>query len=456
MFAPLVRLAGFAMVGAVVFIASGPSFSNIYGVAQWVTATPAPTTNSTATSPSSSTGTSSTGTKSTSATTAGTTTASTSLPTPVTDVTQFGAVGDGHTDSEPAVVRAVQAAQSHGGTLYFPAGHYMLYGPGIGGAIKIQSGLPLTVAGAGADVTVLTETNPKGALLSAQVDHTVVQDLTLDTLTVNARQALNIGANYVTVQRCVIHGGSQIFTIYATGPSTATTTAPTYRVGNRLLNDVITDQLTDDGISWSFQADSLLENIDHTGSRLALYIDKNVTVQSYTYHPGSQLSGTAGFWISAPSDNITINNFTSYGKGGVVSDNGGRMNSNITINNERLLGTGKSLRVSGINGLTISGCDFGNSNALAFEGTSALSNVVVQNCTALPLVTFGSKGALSVMFSGDTFPALVPVIGPKTTFRNYSANPLTFWVSGGLWQNQAGGFFSGSAATYTVSSLVGY
>ena len=53
----------------------------------------------------------------------------------------------------------------------------------------------------------------------------------------------------VIVKRSIVYAAVvlSIFTIYATGPSTATTTAPTYRVGNRLLNDVVTDQLTDGG-----------------------------------------------------------------------------------------------------------------------------------------------------------------------------------------------------------------
>ena len=449
MFRSFVKLAGLALVGAVVIIASGPSLSNIHGVAQPTTATPTATSNSGATAPSSATA----APRSAGASTTGTTPAS--LPQPVTDVTSFGAKGDGRTDSEQAVVNAIAVAQARGGTLFFPAGHYMLYGPGIGAAVRIQTGLPLTVAGAGASLTTLTETNPKGALLSAQVDHTVVQDLTLDTQSVNARQVVNLGANYVTVQRCRILGGSQIFAIYATGQPGTSAAAPLYRVGNQLLDDVINEQLADDGVSWSFQANSLIQNIDHTGSRLALYRDHSVTVQNYTYHPGITPTNN-GFWISAPSDNITINNFTSYGKGGVLTPNSGYADTNIVINNERVLGTGHALRVAGAVGLTINGCDFGTTNSLDFEGTAPMSNITVQNCTSLPMVRFAQKTALTVHFVNNTYPAFTPLSGQKTTFHNYTVGPLTFTVNGGWWRNAVGGFFSGSAATYSVTNLIGY
>ena len=457
MIPPSLRLTGLGAVGALTLLAlSGPTLTNVSEVRAPLAAASAPAKPGTASTSTTKAQPTASGTsRSTTSTATATTSAAASLPLPVTDVTLFGAIGDGHTDSEAAVVSAVTAAEAAGGTLYFPAGHYMLNGPKTGAAVKIHSGKPLTVAGAGAGLVTLTETNPLGMLLSVSVDHTVVQDLTLDTQSTNARQALGVGGNYITVQRCTILGGSQFFAIYAAGPSTASLSAPTYDVGNQLLNDTINEQYANDGVSWSFQANSLIENIDHTGSRLALYVVKNVTVQNYTYHPGIQPSGTAGFWLSAPSDGVTINNFTSYGKGGTLSDNGGKQNTNIAINNERLLGTGNSLRISGANGLTISGCDFGTSNTLAFEGTTPTSHVVVQNCTALPTIVFAARASTSASFLGDVYPAFVPLSGPKTTFHNYTSG-LTFAVSGGTWLNQSGGFFSGTPATYSVTGLAGY
>src|SRR4029077_17582925 len=150
-----------------------------------------------------------------------------------------------------------------------------------------------------------------------------------------------------------------------------------------LLNDIVSDLVQNDGISWSFQENSLIENLQHTGSRLALYIDRYATVQNETYRPGPQGGGTAGFWISAPSDHITINNFTSYGMGGIISDNGVDVSTNITISNERLMVAGNHLRVDAARGLTIRGCNFGTGSTVLFTGSMATSSVVIEDCSAL-------------------------------------------------------------------------
>jgi hypothetical protein len=374
------------------------------------------------------------------------------LPQPVTYVTSYGAVGDGHTDSTAAIAMALAAGGSAGGSVYFPAGHYMV-SAGFGSAVQVKKGQPLTVAGAGAGLVTLTETNPSGALMSVKVDHTIVQDLTLDSQTHNARQALGIGGNYVTIQRCTILGGTQFFAIYATGGGTPS--APQYHTGNQMLNLTINDQFNNDGFSWSMQQNSLIENIDHTGSRLALYVDSHVVVQNYTYHPGSQ-TATSGFWISAPSDNIIISNFTTYGKGGVMSANGGRLNTNITITNETFLGTGGALRVDGANGLTISGCNFGSTNTLLFSASIAMSNIVVQNCPSLPLVHFMGKVGIQAAFNNNTYPASSPLSGPHSSFYSWSSAPVTGSVTGGSWSNQAGGLLGGKNLTVTVTNLAGY
>ena len=380
-----------------------------------------------------------------------------SLPRPVTDVTAYGAVGDGHTDSGPAVRRALTAAERQGGTLYFPAGHYMLSFPNTAGAITVTAGLPLTIAGAGVGSVTLTSTNSLGPLLSIHNDHTVVQDLTLDTQSTNAGYDLYLVANYVTIQRCHILGGSHFFAIYAAGDAGGNSG----NVGNRLLNDVVNDWTEapwGDGISWSYQQNSLIENIDHTGSRLALYRDKAVTVDNYTYHPGPHHDVDDGFWISAPSDSITITDFTTYGNGGVMSANGGLYNTNIRINNEQFLGTGGQLRIDGAIGLTLTGCNLGTSNVLSFAATVPVYNIVVQQCSSLPMVHFWGSASVKVAFDDDNFPAFrQPPGGSPRTFVNYGgSSPVTVIVSGGSWENQVGGFFVGGHTTYTMNGLAGY
>jgi hypothetical protein len=378
------------------------------------------------------------------------------MPQPITSVTAYGAVGDGRTNSTNAIAKAATVAGARGGTLYFPPGHYLVGGSGLGSGIEIRSGRPLTIAGAGSGLVTITNTNATGGLLSIHVDHTVVENLTLDARSSNTRQALGVVANDVTVQFCHILGGRQFFAIYYAGPPGATPTAPLYNSGNRLLNDYVSDLVTNDGISWSFQEDSLIENLVHTGSRLAIYVDRYVTVQNELYRPGPQGGGTAGFWISSPSDHITINNFTSYGMGGIISDNNAVVSTNITIANERLMVPGNTLRVDAARGLTIRGCNFGSDGTVLFTGSMATTLVVVADCTSLPMIRFQGSAPVSATFLADTYSAVATAVDHRQTFYNFNSAHPVFSVSGGVWGNQAGGFFAGAAATYTVTNLRGY
>ena len=379
-----------------------------------------------------------------------------SLPLPITSVTAYGAIGNGHSDSTNAIARAVAVAGSRGGTLFFPPGHYLVGGSGLSSGIEIRTGRPITIAGAGSGLVTITNTNATGGLLSIHVDGTVVQGLTLDAQSANTRQALGVVANDVTVQFCRILGGRQFFAIYYAGPPGASPSAPIYNTGNRLLNDSVSDLVDNDGISWSFQENSLIENLVHTGSRLAIYVDRYVTVQNDIYHPGPQGGGTAGFWISSPSDHITINNFTSYGMGGIISDNNNVASTNITITNERLMVPGNTLRVDAASGLTIRGCNFGTAGTLLFTGALATTSVVVEDCSALPMVRFQGSAPVSAQFLSDTFAPVASSTDHTQTFYDFNSDRPVFNVSGGVWENRSGGFFGGSTASYTVTNLVGY
>ncbi len=49
----------------------------------------------------------------------------------IVDVTAHGAVGDGITVDTPAIQRAVDAAQTEGGIVFVPPGHYRVRTPGL-------------------------------------------------------------------------------------------------------------------------------------------------------------------------------------------------------------------------------------------------------------------------------------------------------------------------------------
>jgi hypothetical protein len=382
-----------------------------------------------------------------------------SLPLPITKVTAYGAVGDGRTDSGPAVRQALTVADAVGGTLYFPTGHYLLSAPNSGGALSVTTSR-LTIAGAGASASVITGLTGGAPVLAIRANHTTVQDLTLDAQSKDLGAALYLVANGATIQRCTLRGGSHFFGIYAAGDATS----PLGNSGNRLLDDVVNDWThppLGDGISWSYQHNSTISNLHHTGSRLALYRDTYVTVTNDTFHPStrtSQSGVTQGFWVSAPSDHISITNFVSYGNGGRISANNGATNTNVTITNDWMVRSGGQLRIDGAPGLIINGCNFGTTNALAFAATVPMSGVVVKHCSSLPITSFWDTAALTATFMSDTF--------PKPTTSASSARPtFTYWgqsatvkftVNGGTWGNQAGGFFVGSHTTYSVYNLAGY
>ncbi len=377
-----------------------------------------------------------------------------SLPQPVTDVTAYGAVGDGHTDSGAAVRAAMSAAEKVGGSLYFPAGHYLLSAATSGGAFSTPAGgRPLTIAGDSAATSVVTGLTNGAPVLGLRSDHVTVQDLTIDAQSHDLGASIYLIANYNTIQRCSLLGGSHFFGVYAAGDASGVNG----NTGNQLLDDTISDRTQmplGDGISWSYQHNSLIQDIDHTGSRLALYRDTDVTVTNYTYHPGPYANVDNGFWISAPSSNITVTDFTTYGNGGVMSANGGQYDTGVVISGEQFLGSGGQLRVVGATGLTVTGCSLGTGNTIEFAATVPLTGVVIKNCTSLPMVRYWDTATVGVNFENDTFPAPA---GSTETFVNYGRGGwVTCDVNGGSWANQSGGFSHGGQTTYSVQGLIGY
>src|SRR5207245_3160516 len=123
-------------------------------------------------------------------------------PVGVFDVTHYGAVGDGKTDSSAAMQKAIDAAQAAGGgKVYRPAGDYVSNSM----TDSIPRGAAVTVEGAGRDTTrILGAAGRK--LLSVQADHSAVADLTFDSYMHGGGPALGLSASYVSVRHCCILG----------------------------------------------------------------------------------------------------------------------------------------------------------------------------------------------------------------------------------------------------------
>lgn len=385
------------------------------------------------------------------------------LPTPVVDVTVYGADPTGTNDSTVAIMNAIAAAQANGGgTVYFPAGSYHV---GIVGTnIAIKTGPAITLAGAGMNQSTIVETVLNKDLLGVNVDGMVVEDLGFDTATYAAGHCIGVVANNTTLERVKLVSGTRTFAIYYAGPPGAKPTNPIYNTGNQMLDSIITDSVNDDGFSYSFQQNGVIRNIIHTGSRLALYVDKNVTVTDYQYSPntesGQNPSNQNGFWITPPSDSITIRNFVSRGQGGIIGQNTTRISTNIAIIGEQLLDTNACkgagacmLQIGDVNGLTVQNGSFvGDGSGLGklriYPDIQAI-NIQVNNVTLQQVTFVPVAGALGIQaaFNNDIYEPFNP---EAATFQTNNTNaPVSFTATGGQFCNAAGGFQSGPNTTYT-------
>jgi Pectate lyase superfamily protein len=319
---------------------------------------------------------------------------------PTFNVAAYGANGNGSSDNTAAFARAITAAQSRGGGIVFvPPGRYSFSGSKAPNpaSILIQGTVAITLQGAGRDVTSLVEAVPGRGLLSVLTDHTIVADLTLDTQTKGGGAAIFLRANHTSLLRTRVLGGAHHFAIYYAGPATATHAVPTYNVGNTVNDLVLNDLDCNDGFSWSFQEDSSISNVVHTGSRLALYVDVSTTVTNYQYTPGpQQCAARNGFWLTPPANDITIVNFVSSGEGGKVSVTGpgdlGRAADNVTIRGLTLTGTGDQLAIGNVRNLVLDDCNLGDNPIVIVA--QQIAQGIISHCTYSQLVRRAAPGAL--------------------------------------------------------------
>lgn len=312
-------------------------------------------------------------------------------PTGSFNIVNFGASVNNPNNFQ-AIKRTILAAQKQNGLVFIPIGTYRL-----AGSLKISS--KIILEGANEVKSVLMETKPTADLLSDQANGTIVQNITLNTQTYNGGHAFGTEASYTTLQNAIILSGSSPghFALYYAGAPGASPHSPRYSQGNKLLNIVENDQICDDGISWSFQNNSSITNLNETGSRLAIYVDKNLTINNYVYHPGIQTVScrnspngipTQGFWVTPPSNNIVINNFNTYGNGGKFSSSANLYSSNITINNENFMNqAGYQMYIGDVRGLTIINSNFKNNKLIINPTIHAIINLKNSKINKLNLVS---------------------------------------------------------------------
>ena len=280
-----------------------------------------------------------------------------------------GCRGDGSVNCGPALQAAVNAAQSAGGgTVYLPPGTYL----DTSQAVHVQPGAAVTITGSNPSTTSIVEKSRKPTIFVVNANHVVIDNLTLDSTAVsNGGAVVLVNTSYNTVENSRILGGTNTAwpLRFAGGHGIATAEHLIFSTGNTVNNIYIEDDVpwADDGLDFPYQEDGSISNVRQYGSRLGLYIDKNVTVTNYSYTPNPALNqaGANGFYISAPSSDITITDFTSDGAGGIIGANHDGQsslgNTNITINHEDVTGSG-SLLVFGCSGLLIERSQLGTLN----------------------------------------------------------------------------------------------
>jgi hypothetical protein len=311
------------------------------------------------------------------------------------NVTRYGAISNGSADSSAAIQMAINAAQAAGGGhVFFPPGDYLIASKGD----TIPAGAPVEFEGSGRGTTTLTSASRVRTLM-VQADHSVVTGLTFDAHTNGGGPAVVVTASYVTVEQCQILGatGGSWPLRFAGGHASASPLNPTYATGNVIDNLILHDYAPgrNDGLDFSFQENASITDVQHIGSRLGLYVDRYVTVTNYSFTPEPTLTGgTYGYFITAPSDHITITNFTTSGQGGKIgvipAGNSRAASSDITINDEKMTGGGAfQIFIGDVTDLVIENSTLGR----VVVAPTSITQCTLQNTTYAALSKQQNPGA---------------------------------------------------------------
>jgi len=265
---------------------------------------------------------------------------------------------------------AIDAAQRvTDGIVRFPRGHYLDDSPE---PLVIAPGPSIRFEGAASDLTEIVKKAPRRhpTILRIEAPGTIVLGITFDSSGISGGGAVVLVtcSRVRILQDRILGGTSTAWPLrFAGGAGTATPVHPTYATGNVVNGLVLIDDPPpfDDGLDFSFQEDGSISNVTEYGSRLGLYVDRNVKISDYhfTPNPAVKASAATGWYITTPSSEITITNFITSGSGGVI----GRVpilhprapNGDITIEHEVMEDPGAGFWIGDVRGLVIEQSTFG-------------------------------------------------------------------------------------------------
>jgi len=206
-------------------------------------------------------------------------------------VTHFaGCTSGGTSNCAPGIQDAIDAAQRvNDGIVRFPPGHYLDDSPE---ALVIAPGRSIRFQGATSELSEVVKKAPRRhpTILRVEASDTVVSGITFDSSGVSGGGAVVlVTCGHVSIlQDRILGGASTAWPLrFAGGSGTATPAHPTYATGNVVNGLVLIDDPppADDGLDFSFQEDGSISNVTEYGSRLGLYVDRNVNVSNYHFTP---------------------------------------------------------------------------------------------------------------------------------------------------------------------------
>jgi hypothetical protein len=303
------------------------------------------------------------------------------------NVVSYGADASGQKDSTLAIRAAVSAAEkTPGGTVYFPAGHFILdLNDGAHQDIDIASN-PINIVGAGPGTTTLVEeigAKTAGVATSKVIfeiqtgangqpgggDGTTITGMTLDSATYDAGTTILDYGNDTTLSHLTVLGarsnhaynpdafGVRVITI-----CNHTDLATKDRGGNIVEDLTITGQGSagNTDLDLSCQINDVVSNITDTGNGMDIYICNNVRLDNYTFTPGKVETSPHSYVITGPSNNISIENVTTFGSGGQLQPSpNGYLISNTTISNETMKDLNFNLEIGDTDSTKISDSTIG-------------------------------------------------------------------------------------------------
>ncbi|WP_426449055.1 right-handed parallel beta-helix repeat-containing protein [Paenibacillus sp. S-38] len=222
--------------------------------------------------------------------------ASAAVEDDIYNVMKFGATGNGTTNDQPAIQKAIEACKkAGGGTVYLPAGTYLISSRLFLGSNTVLKG----------NAKLVKPDNSEVGMISIDGSNVSVEELWLENLNQNAGYNINLARNakHIEIRSCKF-----------TGVKTQAVDMNAKGIKHILIQDCIFEAVTY-GVLTNYNADDL-EDLKIIGNR---FID----IYGDAIEINSPISGTKKSAYEAASNIIISNNYISVPMGKGTGDTAG-------------------------------------------------------------------------------------------------------------------------------------